>query len=153
MDIRVQAAERILDRGVRFRLPASFLSRLLRWDRIDIRPLRAGTILEISRVVVGEGLGEAIAMENWSFLEKSIQPVAKCIAIAILNDKIRIIKKAEKLTGELIWKMPAGTLVEIFQIIAAQNRLADFMNTTKFLLTEVMMMMNPKNLGQEKNGR
>jgi hypothetical protein len=153
MSIRVQAAERILDRGVRFRLPASFLSRLLRRDRIDIRPLRAGTILEISRVVVGEGISEAIAMENWSFLEKSIRPVAKCIAIAILNDEILINKKLEALTRKLIWRVPAGTLVEMFQVVEAQNRLSDFMNTTKFLLTEAMMMMNPKNLGQEKNGR
>lgn len=153
MSIRVQAAERILDRGVRFRLPASFLSRLLRRDRIDVRPLRAGTILEISRVVIGEGLGETIAMENWSFLERSIKPVAKCVAIAIINDELQIKRKAEKLSEKLIWSVPAGTLVEIFQVIEAQNRLSDFMNITKFLLTEAMMMMNPKNLGQEKSGR
>lgn len=153
MDIRVQAAERILDRGVRFRLPASFLSRLLRLDRIDIRPLRPGTILEISRVVVGEGLEESIAIEEWSFLEKSIAPVARCVAIAILNDEKAIERRATKLTRELTWKIPAGTLVEIFRIIAAQNRITDFTSTTRFFLTEVMMMMNPKNLGQENGGR
>lgn len=149
MDARIEAAERLLDRGVRFRLSASIFSKLLKRDRIDIRPLRAGTILEISIVVVKNKLEEALEKEDWNFLQQAIKPVARCVAIAILNTKERIESETDELTEKLLWKMPAGKLVEIFRVIAVQNRLSDFTNITRFFCRQTMMMMNPKNLGQE----
>lgn len=153
MDVRVKAAERILERGVRFRIPASFLHRLFRLNRIDIHPLKAGTILEFSRVVILAGLEDAVLKSDWTFLEKSIEPVARCVAISILNDEEKIRKNAEKLSKKLLWKLPAGNLVEIFTLISDLNRVSDFMNITRFYLSQMTMMMNPKNLGQEKSGR
>ena len=149
MDTRIQAAERLLDRGVRFKLPASFFRRLFRLNRIDIRPLRGGTILEFSKVVIENKLDEALEKEDWIFLEKAIEPVCRCIAIAMLRTKKEIEKKADKLTRKLLWDVEASNLIEIFRVIAVQNRLSDFTNFTKFFCRQTMMMMNPKNLGQE----
>jgi hypothetical protein len=153
MDVRVKAAERILERGVRFRIPASFFLRVFGLNRIDIHPLKGGTILEFSKVVIMAGLEEAVVKSDFTFLEMSIEPVAKCIAISILNDEDKIRKNADKLSKKLLWKLPAGNLVEIFGLISELNRVSDFMNITRFYLSQMTMMMNPRNLGQEKSGR
>jgi hypothetical protein len=150
MDARIEAAERILDRGVRFKLPASIFSRLLKRDRVDIRPLRGGTILEFAIVVVENRLDEALEKEDWQFLQQAIKPVARCVAIAILNSKEGIEKETDELADKLLWQIPAGKLIEIFRVIAVQNRLSDFMSITRFFCRQTMMMMNPKNLGQEE---
>lgn len=149
MDARIEAAERLLDRGVRFKLPASFFQRLLKRNVIDIHPLKAGTIFEFSIVLLGNGLEEALEKEDWSFLQQAIKPIARCVAIAILNSKERIEKESDELAEKLLWQIPAGKLVEMFRVIAVQNRISDFTNITKFFCRQTMMMMNPKNLGQE----
>lgn len=150
MDGRIEAAERILNRGVRFKLPASFFSKLLKRDRVDIRPLYAGTILEFAIVVLENKLEEALEKEDWQFLRQSIEPVARCVAIAVLNDKTRIENETDELAEKLLWQIPAGKLIEMFRVIAMQNRLSDFTNITRFFCRQTMMMMNPKNLGQEE---
>jgi len=132
---------------VRFRLPAPFYTRWLRKDRLDIRPLCAGAILEISLVIVEHGLEDAIKESNWKFLEQSIKPVARCVAIAALGTKERIEKDTDKLTEKLIWKIPAGNLVEMFRVIEVQNRVADFTTITRLFCHQTTMMMSPKNLG------
>ena len=87
MDARIEAAERLLNKGVRFRLPARFFARLLKRDRLEVRPLCAGAILEIALVVMNNKLEEAIEKSDWPFLEQSIKPVARCVAIAVLGQK------------------------------------------------------------------
>ena len=52
MDARLAAANAILERGVRFRLPAPFWKRLLRKDYVTIRYLKLGTIVEMSRATL-----------------------------------------------------------------------------------------------------
>lgn len=149
MDARIEAAERLLDRGVRFRLPASVFRRLLKRDVIDVRPLRAGAILEFSKVVIENQLEEALEKEDWHFLGQAIKPVARCVAIAVLGTKERIEKGTDELAETLLWEIPAGKLIEMFRVIAAQNRISDFTSITRFFCRQTMMMMNPKNLGQE----
>ncbi len=148
MDARLEAANAILERGVRFRLPAPFYKKWLKRDYVTIGYLRAGTILEISRVVTQSGIENAIALGDYEQLSKTIEPCARCIAIAILNDKKKIEKQAEKLTRKLMWQISAASLVEIFAKIAIMNRVSDFMNITKFFWTTTTTMMNPKNLGR-----
>lgn len=152
-DVRLKAADLLLDRGVRFRLPASFVSKLFGGGKLDIPPLKAGTILEFSRIVISSELEETILKSDYTFLSKAIEPVAKCIAICILNDEQKIAERTEKLSRELLWKYPSGVLVEIYKVLAELNRVSDFISITRFLLDQMTMMMNPKNLGQEANGR
>lgn len=152
MDARLQAANVILQRGVRFRLPAPFYKRLLKKDYITIRYLKAGTILEFSRVVLESKIEEAIALGDHEFLVKTIEPCARCIAIAILNDRAKIARDTDKLTEQLMWKVAPQSIVDIFTKISAMNRLSDFMTITRYLLSQTTMMMNRRNLGHEESG-
>lgn len=149
MDARISAAHAILERGVRFRLPAPFWKRWLKKDYITIRHLKPGTILEISRVVLESGIEEALIANDFEFLSKAIDPVAECIAIAILNDKKDIERKTERLKNKLLWQVSPESLVEIYAKIAMMNRVGDFTTVTRYLHRMMAMMMNPKNLGQE----
>lgn len=152
MDARFNAANAILERGVRFRMPALFLKRLLKRDWVTIHHLKAGTILEFSRVVIEHDLENAILLGDYEFLMKSVEPCARCIAIAILNDKQKIERKADKLTKQLLWKISAESLIDIFVKISLLNRASDFTRITKFFSIQMMMMMNAKNLGQTADG-
>lgn len=152
MDARLTAARAILDRGVRFRLSAPLYKRLLKKDYVTIRYLRAGTIIEFSRVVVESGLENAIALGDYEFLLKAVEPCTRCIAIAILNDKRMIERRTDKLTGQLLWKIAPESLVEIFMKISLMNRVADFTIITGYLTTMTRTMLSPKIPGQTQNG-
>jgi len=151
MDKRLETAERILNRGVRFRLPAPFLQRLFGLNRVEIKPLKAGTILEFSRIVLKHKLEEAISLEDYGFLAQSIEPVARCLAIAILNDRKKIEQRTDKLQQWLLWRGNPQTLVEMFLVVEPMSRTSDFMNFTRYFVMQTLMMMNP-NLGREVNG-
>ncbi|SFL10110.1 hypothetical protein SAMN05216357_112129 [Porphyromonadaceae bacterium KH3CP3RA] len=152
MDTRLQAANTILERGVRFRLPAPFYKRWLKKDFVTIRHLKAGTILEISRVVLESKLEEAVTFGDHEFLHKAVEPCARCIAIAILNDKGAIEKKVDKLTERLIWQVSAESLIDIFLKISVMNRMSDFMTITKYFLNRMTTMMNRRSLGHGEDG-
>lgn len=152
MDTRLQAANAILERGVRFRLPAPFYKRWLGKDSVTIRHLKAGTIMEIARVVIENNLEDSIALGDYEFLLNAVEPCARCIAIAVLNDKKRIERETDKLTDRLLWKVSLESIIDIFTKISLMNRVSDFTNITKFFLTQTMAMMNPKNLGHETDG-
>lgn len=146
------AANAILERGMRFRLPAPFYKRWAGKDSITIRYLKAGTIIEISRVVIDNDLESAIALGNFEFLLKSVEPCARCIAIAALNDKRKIERETDKLTNLILWKVAPESIVDVFMKISLMNRVSDFTDITRFLLMMTRMMMNPKNLGPEADG-
>ena len=152
MDARLEAAKRILHRGVRFRLPAPFLKRLFRKNIIEVRPLYPGTILEFATIVLENNLEEATTLSDYAALTKSIKPVARCVAVSILNDERKIKKFTDKLQRKLLWQVPPGLLIKIYVTIAGMNRTADFMNITRYYVLQTLMMMNP-NLGQESDGR
>lgn len=148
----MNAANAILERGVRFRLPAPFYKRWLKKDWITIRHLRAGTILEFSRIVIKHDLESAILLGDYELLMKTIEPCARCIAIAILNDKRKIERQADRLTKRLLWKVSTESLVELFVKISLLNRVSDFTRITRFFSIQTVMMMNAKNLGQTDDG-
>lgn len=154
MDQRLNAVSAILERGVQFKLPAPFYKKWLKMDVCIIRPLKAGTILEISRIVLENNLEQAIALGDYQFLKKSIEPCVECIAVATLNDRKKIAR--EERTGRLkrilLNKVSTVSLIDLFMKVLLMNRVYDFMNITKFFWTQMATMMNPKNLGHEANG-
>lgn len=150
-NIRRDAADLLLERGVRFNIRgASFLLRLLRLNRIHIRPLKLGTIAEISRLMdtyklMGVDLPKEVNM--------NLDKVAYVVAVAILNDKRRIAWFSRWLANLLLWQMPAGALLEIYAIVSKVNKILHFITITNSLETIAQMLMSPKNLGRERNGR
>lgn len=152
MDERLNAANVILNRGVRFHLPAPFYKRWLKKDYVTIRYLKVGTILEISRVVIESDLENVVMLGGYDLLEASVEACARCVAIAILNDKDKIARRTDKLTQYLLWKVSPQSLIDLFRLISSMNRLQDFTSITRYLLSQMTMMMNRKNLGHEENG-
>lgn len=104
--------------------------------------------MEIAIVVIENKLEEALAKSDWEFLAQSIQPIARCVAMASLGTKERIEKETDKLTDKLLWKIPAANLVEMFRVVAVQNRVSDFTTITRFLCHQATTMMTP-NPGHE----
>lgn len=149
MNTQQKAAETILDRGVRFKMPAPALIRFLRLNRLTIRPFRPGTILEFSRVVIEHDLEETKALEHMVI---KLEPIAKCIAIAALNSRLKIKWFTKIYTRWLLWRCHYTQLLEMFAVLSQINSVQDFTSITKFFCQQTTMMMSPRNLGQE-NGR
>jgi hypothetical protein len=150
-DKRLQAAEQLLQRGVRFKLPAPFL---LRWlnPKLTIKAHKPGAIVMFSKVVLTHDLEQAILLNNNEQLIKSIEAVTECLAISGLNGyfKIKLFKKL--LAKYLLWQVSKETLVEMFLLVYELNNTKDFKTITKFYLQQMRALMNP-NLGQGINGR
>ncbi|MDN5291814.1 MAG: hypothetical protein PWQ06_2053 [Anaerophaga sp.] len=151
MDARKKAAETILDRGVRFKMPAPFLIRILRLNRIRVKPFRPGTILEFSRIILDNDLesAESATVEQ---LHLKIKPIARCIAVSILNSRVRIKWFTGIYSKWLLWRTHYLNLIEMFVTLKELNAAHDFTSITRFFCHQTRMMMNPKNLGHEKTG-
>jgi len=152
MDTRKRTAETILDRGVRFIVPAPDFIKWLHLNRINVRPLRPGTILEIARVVVDSKLEEALMLAEFSQLKDSLEPICECTALAVLNGKWKIKLFRKVLTKMLLWKFDTLQLLEMFIKIKELNAVMDFTSITEFFCQQTQMMTNP-NPGQGASGR
>ena len=147
---RLAAARLLLGRGIRYTIKdAPFLYRLFRLNRLTVSHLRAGTIIEISRLIDEYGLADA---RKPSDVNLKLDVVARIIAVAVLNRKNRIRLFTDRLTKFLLWKVPAQLLSEIYFRIAPINSIQDFMIITKYFEVTASRMMNPKNLGQKTKG-
>jgi hypothetical protein len=138
-NIRAATANVLLDRGVIFRLKgAPFFLRLLRMDRIKIKPLRAGTILHIETLMRKHGLS-ALATEAEVHLK--LDATAEIIATAALNGK-RKIRYLSRPLYKLLLRLPAKTLIDMFTVISSANASTHFMIITVYFdsLTTAMMM-------------
>jgi len=148
--VRLAAAKLLLDRGVRFTISgAPVVLRLLRLNRIHIRPLRAGTIICMSRIMDENGIDELEMPKEYN---QKLDVVALLIATAMLNGKYRIKFFARLLSRILLWKVPAKVLRELYLYVATVDKLADFMTITAYFGIQARMMMNPRMTGQMKKG-
>jgi len=152
METQQAAADRLLDRGVRFKIPAPAFIRFLGLNRLTIRPFRPGTILEFSRVVLEHQLQDMLAAEKYEQLIESIEPIARCIAIAALNSRMRIKWLTPIMTKWLMWRTSYSQLLEMFMVLVELNKIQDFTPITRFFCHQTRMMMSPKNLGHQANG-
>lgn len=149
-NVRLAAASILLDRGVRFTITgAPWYWRLLRLDRIRIRPLRAGTIMEISRLIDESGLDNMRIQKDANI---RLDVISHIIAVAILNGKGRIKLFSSTLARLLLWHVPAYVLRQIYSRIAGLNKVSDFMIITIYFGIQAQMMMSPREMGQMKEG-
>lgn len=147
---REAAARLILGRGIRFIIKdAPFLYRLFRLNKFEISHLRAGTIVEISRIIDENNISD---IQKPDKANQKLDVVALIIAVAILNREKRINRFSGRLAKFLLWKVPAQTLMAIYFNIASINRITDFMIITTYFAHQAQTMMSPKNLGQQEKG-
>jgi hypothetical protein len=149
-DIGLRAADLLLDRGMRFTVSdAPFYLKMFGLHRFRIRPLRAGTIMEISRTIDKEGLSD---IKDEAAANSRMDKIALVIAMAILNRRLAIGRLKGILAAALLWKIPASTLYRIYLTIARINSISDFMTITGFFALQSAMMMKPKIPGQRGKG-
>lgn len=149
-EVRLAAANLLLQRGVKFKVDAPFWQRLTGRNVIHIRALYPGTIAAISLEILQHGLEDSTqekALEN-------ISVICRIIAIAVLNDEKKIDTGADKLAKQLLWKIPAMQLLNIYSAIDNVNRVMDFTIITNSITRMMQMMMNPKLMssGQDEKG-
>jgi|GEM_PF-1730554 hypothetical protein len=149
-NVRLAAANILLDRGVRFTIQdAPWYWKLFRINRIHIRPLRAGAIMEISRLIDENGLDDIRIQKD---ANNKLDAISLIIAVAILNGEYRIKLLSGILSKMLLWKIPAHVLQGIYKQVAKINKLTDFMNITIYFGMQAEMMMSPRQMGQEEEG-
>jgi len=141
--IEEQAAQVILDRGVRYKLGEG---------AITIHPLRFGTLILISRFVAETGLtiqkieeGEDDLMR---FFADYAELMLKCVAVAELNSK-------DALTDERICEradfyrdaLTAYQVYELFIHVLNLSGIQSFTNTIRLLLSIKQMNLSPREKG------
>jgi uncharacterized membrane protein len=148
--VSLRAADLLLDRGMRFTVrDAPLYLKMFGLHRFRIRPLRAGTIMEISRIMEKGALAD---IENEAAANGKMDKIALAVAVAILNRRRAIRLFGGILAGALLWKMPAATLYRIYLAIARLNSISDFMTITGYLALQTATMMKPRIPGQTAEG-
>ncbi|MDR1937307.1 MAG: hypothetical protein LBQ73_02250 [Tannerellaceae bacterium] len=148
--IRLEAADLLLDRGMRFTLTdAPLLLRLFCLHRFRVRPLRGGAIAEIARIIV-EGALEKVETE--ADANGKMEYIARVIAVAVLGSRKKIALFSRRLGKLLLWRVPAATLFQIYLIVASINKVSDFMTITGYFALQAAMLMNPRLPGQMEKG-
>ena len=149
-NVRLAAANILLGRGVKYTIPDTPLFwQLFRLNRLHIKPLKAGTLIEISSIIDRYNLNK---IEDVGKTYLNLKAIATLIAVSILNGKMKIKFFSSLLTCIILWYIPAKALLSIFYQIVQINNLSDFMNITIYFEHQAQMMMGPKNLGQEIKG-
>lgn len=149
VDSQVKAANLLLDRGIRFTIPdAPVWDRIRRNNRILIRPLRGGTIMEIAILMLENGLDDELTNLE---LHSRLDVIAAVIATAQLNDDDAITNKREALAQKLLWKCPAHVLIKIYRHIESLNQIEDFTTITAYFNRQARMMM-AKRTGRQGKG-
>ena len=149
-NVRLAAANLLLDRGVRYVISDMPLFwQLLRLNRIEIRPLKAGTLMEISRIIDENKLDRIETADEGM---KKLGAIVMLISVAILNHRYRIKYFSGILSKILLWRIPVKALFNIFYHIIRVNNLTDFTNITRYFNHQAEMLMSPKIPGQQGMG-
>lgn len=146
-ETKLAAANLLLQRGVRFTVDVPFFYRLFHRNVIEIKPLCAGTIVEISRIILAENLENIKRNE----VNEKISSVCRIVATAMLNGKKQL-KKVDKLARRLEKRVPAYQLFQIYVHIANINQHTDFTIITSYFSRKMNQILTRKLPGQESKG-
>jgi hypothetical protein len=155
--VQQQAADTILERGVRFQIPAPFYLRIFGKKMAEIvvyRP-KMGTLIAMSKI--SAELNEDLAKlsdgsftEAYALVEKHGDKLLKWLAIAMLNNKYKIELRGDSLANKLKWRITAQEAATLFYLIVMLSGVKDFTNTIRFLNSMNLMErkeMSPKDQG------
>lgn len=156
--VQQQAADVLLDRGVRVQLPAPLLYRLVGAREVSLtitRP-KLGTLIAMSKLAAGMNVnldelsGDAIG-KSFRIVAEHGDSVAMFVAIAILNSKRGIDRKAKRLAHRLKWNLSTDRLAELFAVVILMSGVQDFLTTIKFV-QQSNLMTRRTSLSQEESG-
>jgi hypothetical protein len=152
------AADTILERGVRVKLPAPFFLRLFsRNVHLTLRQPRYGTLLHVARISLKAGFditkldsGDINAAHE--IISQYARPVARIAAILFLDSKWKIKLFSRILANWLIWKLTPRKMAEIAMLAVAYGGIEDFTTTIRLIGAMRMKATAPRNLSQKENG-
>lgn len=139
-EVQKLAADTLLERGVRFPIPAPFLLRIFGKKVINLTlyPPKMGTLISISKGLVDMEVDPSVLDEGdvgkaYSLIAEHGKAMCRIMAIAVLNGKWRIKLFSGILTSWLNWKLDARRLAELFMAITTLSGLQYFTSTIRYL--------------------
>ena len=156
-DIERRAAETILERGVRVKLPAPRFLRLIGKKEISvtIRQPNMGTLLHVSRLSLKAGFSfEGIDAGNLDaaheLISKHTKTCIRIVAIIILGSKFKIWLFSGMLRRWLMGKVTPRRLFELILMTVTMSGVQDFTNAIRLIRS--MRVTMPRNLSPESKG-
>ena len=150
MNTEQKAASILLDRGVGWKVPAPWPLRLIKRNvMLVIKPLRLGTLLELSRLYAGMDIDTTEAEKDPHALIKCIPIASRIAAVCILNGPAKIKLFSGPLSRFIRKRLTANELLEMMLFIVTYSGTASFMSIIR-LMGE--MRMTTPNLSQEEQG-
>lgn len=150
--VQQQAADTILGRGVRFRIPAPLFLRLIgiRSVGVTLKPPHYGTMIAFANSAVAMGIDVSTLADGdigqcHALMAKHGDGLTRVIAIAILRTKWRIRLFTGLVANWLKWSLTAQRMMELFLLYTLQSNLQDFITTIRYL-----QVQNPMERTKEK---
>jgi hypothetical protein len=152
------AADTILEKGVRVKLPAPFFLRLFcREIGLVLRQPKYGTLLYVSRISLKAGfdvskLESGELGEVHELLRRNIMPLSRIMAVLFLNGKWKIRLFARPVARWLMWKLTPRKMAEIALLAVAFAGYEDFTTTIRLIGAMRMKATAPRNLSHDESG-
>lgn len=136
--VQQQAADTILERGVRFQIPAPFYLRVIGKKTVDItiyRP-KMGTLIAMSGISAElnaelDKLNDGSFQHAYALVEQYGDKILRWIATAIINDRTISEKSCNRLANKLKWRLDANKTATLFMTIVLLGGVKDFTNTIR----------------------
>ena len=149
--IQAKAADTLLERGVRFPIPAPFFLRLFGKKEISVtvRQPKLGTLIYISKGFVAMNIDLAAIDDGdiakaYNLVAQHGDRMAYIMAAAILNGKWRIAIFSGIVSRFIKRKLTAKRFAELFMTFTMLSGVQHFTNTIRFLPSmNVMEKRNP----------
>jgi hypothetical protein len=131
-EIEIKAGATILDESKRFSIKTHGLLRVIGIKRLrfGIKGLYLGTLIliskEITSITIKDGNGIAQAT---SAMEMNSKIMARIIALAILNNRLKIRLFKRILTSFLLWSLNAKNLSDLVHLVLDQMNVLDFFSS------------------------
>lgn len=156
-EIQRHAANTILERGVRVKLPSPRLLRMLgkREISVTIRQPNMGTLMNVSQLSLESGFsfdgidsGDLDAAH--ALISQHAETCTRIVAVIILGSKWRIRLFSGMLSRWLLWKLKPRRLLDIILMIVTLSGVQDFTNSIRLIRSMDVTM--PRNLSPKDQG-
>lgn len=147
-----EAANVLLEKGVEVSIERKTSKKP---RKFIIRQPYLGTLYNLSSLYLEAGFDETQFREDpvWNsrlLANKNAFLMCKIVAVAILNNKLKIKLFTGLLARYLFWRLKPDTLLNIVLVIATLNNTVDFMNSIR--LIGAVRATAPKNLSPGEQG-
>lgn len=152
------AAETILEKGVRVKLPAPFFFRLffIKTIHFTFRPSRLGTLMKVSKIALKNKLNIfELRDAHFTGVHRAIldhaPTLAQLVAVLWLDRKRRFFL-IPIMTKFFLWNLTSRKMAEIVFVCMLYAPLEDFTTSIRLFQALTTRIVGPKNLSHEKKG-